>query len=95
MLPGAPEMRGLALATLAALEAAGLPDLARMVRERVLDRPADELVEAYRENDLQRWRFRPITELLLRDIREAALERRLPEVLRRGRIQWTLEMAGL
>ena len=94
LLPGGAEMRELALGALAALERANLGDAARAVRERVFGCDAEELVEAYEENDMPRWRFKPMAELVLRELSQIAKADQLSLAERRRRIEWALEMAG-
>ena len=60
----------------------------------MLGRPAPSSFEPHKKNGAQRWRFRPIAELLLRDLKDVASEKAVPEQMRRARIQWALEMAG-
>ena len=93
-LPGNAEMRELALSALAALERANLADAARAVQERVLGRSADALLEAYEENNVQRWRFKPMAELVLRELKCLAEVKHVPLDQRRLRVKLTLDIAG-
>ena len=93
-LKGSPEMRELALSALAALERAKLPDAARSVHERVFCRRPEALLDAYEENGVRRWRFKPMAELLLRELKHIASARHLPLDQRRRRIDWVMEIAG-
>ena len=93
-LKGSPEMRELALSALAALERAKLPDAARSVHERVFCRRPEALLDTYEENGVRRWRFKPMAELLLRELKHIALARHLPLDQRRRRIDWVMEIAG-
>jgi len=93
-LRGAAEMRELALSALAALQRAGLGDVARVVHERVFGCNVNTLLEPYEENSIVRWRFKPMAELLLRELKELAIAEDLPLAERRRRIEWTFELAG-
>lgn len=87
-------MRELALSALAALERADLGDVARALHDRVFGRDINTLLEQYEENRVVRWRFKPMAELLLRELKELAGSQTLPPAERRRRIAWTFDMAG-
>ena len=87
-------MRELALSTLAELERAQLAELATAVHQRVFSLNADVILKCHEENNIERWRFRPMAELLLRELRDVALDEKLPLDLRRRRIEWALDMSG-
>ena len=91
---GAAEMRELALSALAALERADLADMARALHDRVFGRSVNTLLERYEENCVVRWRFKPMTELLLRELKQLASDEGLPLAERRRRIEWTFDLAG-
>jgi hypothetical protein len=91
---GAAEMRELALSALAALERADLADVARALHDRVFGGDINALFEAYEENSVLRWRFKPMAELLLRELKQLATAPHMPIAERRRRIEWTLDMAG-
>jgi hypothetical protein len=104
--PGLPfngrrEMQELALMAQDALEKGGLRDEITLLRERVLERPADDLMDRLDSDDGgggnngggERWQMKPIVELLLREIRAVALHPR-PIQERRHDIKWLLETAG-
>jgi hypothetical protein len=93
-LRGAAEMRELALSALAALARADLGDVARTVHERVFGCNVNTLLEPYEENSIVRWRFKPMPELLLRELKELASAEHIPITERRRRIEWTFDMAG-
>ena len=93
-LRGASEMRALALSALAALQGADLGDVARTVHERVFGCSIDTLLEPYDENGIVRWRFKPMAELLLHELKQLASTDELTLTERRRRIEWTFEMAG-
>ena len=87
-------MRELALSALAALQRSDLGDIARTVHERVLGCSISTLLESYEENGIVRWRFKPMAELLLRELKQLASTDELALTERRRRIEWTFEMAG-
>jgi len=91
---GAAEMRELALSVLAALERADLADVARALHDRVFACSINALLEPYEENSVVRWRFKPMAELLLRELEQVATAQEMPVAERRRRIEWTFEMAG-
>jgi hypothetical protein len=111
--PGLPfngrrEMQELALMAQDALEKGGLRDEVHMLRERVLERPAADLLERLDTDDGgggstdanaangaggERWQMKPVVELLLREIRAVALHPR-PISERRHDIKWLLDTAG-
>ena len=91
---GAAEMRELALSVLAALERADLADVARTLHDRMFGCDVHALLESYEENSVVRWRFKPMAELLLRELKQLASAPHLPIAERRRRIEWTFDMAG-
>jgi hypothetical protein len=91
---GAAEMRELALSALAALERADLADVARALHDRVFGCSIEALFEPYEENGLVRWRFKPMAELVLRELKQLAAAQNMPVAERRRRIEWTFDMAG-
>jgi hypothetical protein len=109
--PGLPfngrrEMQELALMAQDALEKGGLREEVTLLRERVLERPAADLMDRLTSDDggggndsgngaasAERWQMKPIVELLLREIRAVALHPR-PIQERRHDIKWLLETAG-
>jgi hypothetical protein len=109
--PGLPfngrrEMQELALMAQDALEKGGLREEVTLLRERVLERPAADLMDQLTSDDggggsdsgngavsAERWQMKPIVELLLREIRAVALHPR-PIQERRHDIKWLLETAG-
>ena len=87
-------MRELALSALAALERADLANVARALHDRVFARSINVLLEPYEENGVVRWRFKPMAELLLRELKQLAAAQDMPLAERRRRIEWTFDMAG-
>jgi len=87
-------MRELALSALAALERADLADVARALHDRVFGGSINALFEPYEENGELRWRFKPMAELLLRELKQLAAAQNMPAAERRRRIVWTFDMAG-
>jgi hypothetical protein len=98
--PGMPfngrrEMQELAIGALEALQRAGLHDEVRLLHDRVLSRPPAELMERLGiEGDPEFWTFKPMVELLLREVRTLAFrqERSLDD--RRHELAWLLDIAG-
>jgi hypothetical protein len=91
---GRPETQDLALAAIEALERGGLRDEIRLLQERVLSRPASELMERIEDDERgERWTFLPMVELLLREVRAVALQTRSRDE-RRHDIVWLLDTAG-
>ena len=88
-----------------ALEKGGLREEITLLRERVLERPAADLMDRVANDDGggglnggapaagERWQMKPIVELLLREIRAVALHAR-PIHERRHDIKWLLDTAG-
>ena len=93
-LKGRAEMRELVLTTVDALERAGLTDMTRVLHDRVFCRGADVLAEPYDENNVWRWRFKPMAELLLLELTHLAESPDLSPDERVERIEWALEMTG-
>jgi hypothetical protein len=91
---GAAEMRELALSVLAALDRADLADVARTLHDRMFGCDVNALLESYEENSVVRWRFKPMAELLLRELKQLATVPGMPIAERRRRIEWTFDMAG-
>jgi hypothetical protein len=105
--PGLPfngrrEMQELALMAQDALEKGGLREEVQLLRERVLERPPDDLMDRLTSDDggggegnsgAERWQMKPVVELLLREIRAVALHAR-PIHERRHDIKWLLDTAG-
>jgi hypothetical protein len=92
---GRREMKNLALAAAAALEHANLRDLLDTLHKRVFHRSADELCETEVVGEA-RWMFRykPMVELLLREIIDVTRRAELSPEEQRRRIGWALDVAG-
>lgn len=93
-LKGGAQMRRMALTALTALERADLGDAAQLLWERVFSRKADVLLERYQHNQVWRWRFKPMAELLLLELTHLAEAGDLSPEERRQRIEWAITMAG-
>lgn len=93
-LKGGAHMRRMALTALTALERADLGDAAQALVQRVFSRNADMLLERYQHNNVWRWRFKPMAELLLLELTHLAKASDLSPEERRQRIEWTITMAG-
>jgi hypothetical protein len=88
-------MKNLALAAAAALDQTNLRDLLDTLHQRVFHRSADELCESEAVGEA-RWvfRYKPMVELLLREIIEVTRRGDLSPDERRRRIGWVLDVAG-
>lgn len=94
-IAGMRQMHSLAAAAAAALETANLVEEAHQLHARVLTRSPEALVEVVMlAENFYRWDFKPIVELLLLEIRDAATAKDLSIDERRTRIRWALEMSG-
>jgi hypothetical protein len=94
-IAGMRQMHTLAAAAVAALETANLVEEAHQLHSRVLSRSPEALVEVLMVAEgVCRWDFKPIVELLLHEIRDAATASDLSIDERRTRIRWALEVSG-
>jgi len=87
-------MHELVRATFGALNEADLYEVAQELRERVLGREPDELLETTLDNGICHWTFKPMVELVFRHVIELASNIRMPEDQRRLEIAATIEFAG-
>ena len=87
-------MHELVRATFGALEDANLPDLVKLIRDRVFLRGPDDLLVTTVERGVCHWSFKPMVELLLRHSLELAANTQIPLQDRRIEITATLELAG-
>jgi hypothetical protein len=90
---GQREMRQLAMLTIKALEQATLADEARALHDRVLARRPEELMEHRMLGRHKEWHFKPMVELLLREVHGIAQADR-PIEERRHEVAWVLDMSG-
>jgi hypothetical protein len=94
-VPGMAEMQTLAASAVSALECADLHQEARYLQTVVLGRSPEALVEMIEgESGWRKWYFKPMVELLLREILHVANVRGLSIEIRRGRVRWALEASG-
>lgn len=97
---GRREMQALALSAQEALERAGLIDEVRALHQRVLTRAPDELMEAVDDGGdgadgrSERWGFKPMVELLFREVRDVASRQDRSLEDRRHEIAWLLDISG-
>ena len=92
---GRREMRNLAMSAVSALEQGGLRDLLDDLQHRVFDRDTEELCDTERLTDgLVRFSYKPMVELLLREIAGVMRSRDLSRDEQRSRISWALDVAG-
>ena len=91
----AKELSDLVADVVGALEAGGLSDQLDVLEARVLARGPDAIFE--REPQMEhegKLSFKPMVELLFREVAHLARLDALPAAERAGQIQWTLDMAG-
>ena len=92
---GKREMKELALAAVTALVDADLVDQVDALQDRLFSRGAGLLFDTTQVGvDEWLWSFKPMVELLLEEVRQAAGVASLTLDERRDRIRWALEMAG-
>jgi len=93
---GREEMQALALATVGALERAGLTDVLQDLNRRLFDRSPEEFCETTPTGD-DTWQlnYKPIIELLLYEVKDVARMPHLTDEQRRERIAWAMLMAGI
>ena len=94
-VPGMEEMQTLAASAVSALERAALHQEARYLQSVVLGRSPEALVEMTEvECGPRKCFFKPMVELLLREILHVASVRGLSIEIRRARVRWALEASG-
>lgn len=94
-VPGMEELQTLAASAVSALDSADLHQEARYLQSCVLGRSPDALVEMVEpEFGPAKWNFKPMVELLLREILHVATVRGLSIEIRRARVRWALEASG-
>ena len=94
-VPGMEEMQMLAASAVSALECADLHQEARYLQSSVLGRNPDALIEMVESQyGPHKWIFKPMAELLLREILHVATVRGLSIEIRRARVRWALEASG-
>lgn len=92
---GKREMKELALSAVTALVDADLSDVIDELQERVFSRGAATLFETTQIGETEwQWSYKPMVELLLLEVHEAATDGRTPAAERRQRITWALDAAG-
>jgi len=65
---GRQEMQELIRATFSALEGESLAEIVHLLRERVFTRQPEELLDTVVSNGVSMWSFKPMVELLLREL---------------------------
>jgi hypothetical protein len=94
-VPGMEALQTLAASAVSALKSADLHQEARYLQTCVLGRSPDSLVEMVEpESGPRKWNFKPMVELLLREILHVATVRGLATEIRRARVRWALEASG-
>ncbi len=91
---GKQAMHELVLSAFAALEDAELTELFDALQGRLFGRSPQELMDVEFVDDAWEWRFKPMIELLLRHISQAAANAGLPTEDREDEIISAVEMAG-
>jgi hypothetical protein len=91
---GREEMHALVRETFGALNDADLYEVAQELRDRVLGREPDELLDTELEDGACRWTFKPMVELMFRHLIGIASNAKMPEHERRLEIAATIEFAG-
>ena len=87
-------MQDLVRATFAALENQSMAEVVEALRDRVFTRHPDELLETTVERDVCQWSFKPMVELMLREVLYLATTDQLPADERRQEIAATMVLAG-
>jgi hypothetical protein len=92
---GRREMKNLALAAVSALDQSRLEDVLGVLHTRVFDRETDELCDMV-EAGPGRWHcsYKPMVELLLREIVAVLKDRELSRDEQRVRICWAIDASG-
>jgi hypothetical protein len=91
---GRQEMQDLVRATFAALENESMAEVVEALRDRVFTRHPDELLETTVQRDVCQWSFKPMVELMLREVLYLATSDQLPAAERRQEIAATIVLAG-
>jgi len=89
---GKQAIKRLAMDALAALADVALVDQIDALQDRVFSRSSAELFQRDPYDDS--WRFKPMVELLLYEVRDVATAPTLEPAERRARVAWALTMAG-
>lgn len=93
-IAGLADIQALAVATVTALEESDLAAEAQLIHTRVLSRAPGVVVEPVQEGAQTTWRFTPMVELLMHELRFVAIAPQLSLEERRARIRWALDVAG-
>ena len=91
---GKQEMRLLAVAAFAALEAGDLSDLLESLDGRVFGRAPQDVLDVTLVAGVWEWRFKPYIELLLHHIISTVRSPAVTPAQRRSEIMWAVEMSG-
>ena len=90
----AKDLSNLVADVVGALEAGGLSDQLDVLEARVLARGPEAIFDLEPRSDQRTLSFKPMVELLLREVAYLARLDALPTVERADQIRWTLDMAG-
>src|SRR5262245_41488251 len=91
---GKDEMLTLATSAFDALQQADLDDVLDALHKRVFDQSTDLLFDFELVDGAWRWRYKPMVELILRQVRDAAIDENLSPDERRAAMEWALSMSG-
>jgi hypothetical protein len=91
---GKAEIQKLAEAAFSALEGADFEALFEQLHAAVFRRSPEELLDVELIDGVWEWRLKPMPELLLRHITEAASSQLTKAAERQKEIAWAVEMAG-
>ena len=87
-------MQDLVRATFAALENESMSEVVQALRDRVFARHPDELLETSVESGVCQWNFKPMVELMLREVLHLATNDQIAAGERRQEIAATIVLAG-
>jgi hypothetical protein len=91
---GKAEIEAIAAAAFSALEGADFEDLFEQLHAALFCRSPEDLLDVELVDDVWEWRLKPMPELLLRHVTEAASCRLTAAAERQKEIVWAVEMAG-
>lgn len=94
VVAGIAAIQALTVMAIAALDASDLRDEMTSVRTRLLSRPPEQLLDQVVEGANVVWTFKPVVELLMRELAHLATAPDLSIEERRERVRWTLDVAG-
>jgi hypothetical protein len=88
-------MHNIAMAAVTALEQAGLADVLAELNTHVFERRSDDLCdEVVVGPGLRKCSYKPMVELLLREVAAVMKTKEISRDEQRTRVRWAIEMAG-